>query len=47
MRPRDRPVPKYAGTVRCIVRRYNAGISGSIYPKYELALAVFSHCYEW
>ena len=35
-----RPVPKSAGTVRCMIKRYNEGIGGSVYPKFELVLAV-------
>ena len=32
------PVPKYAGVIRCAVKRCNEGISGKLYPGYELYL---------
>ena len=34
------PISKEAGMIQCILRRYRKGFSGSLYPKYVLALEV-------
>jgi len=38
-----RPIPKNAGVVRTVIKRFKNGFKNRLYPKYELYLADSSH----